>query len=197
MSSEEFFASDTELQLSTRLLELNNWHKTDTLSVDAAIGIFKQSGLTFKQLRDIWTIADKKGSGNLSKHELAMVIRLMGWVQAGEPLHEDLLASGALLFDYVYFLCKLKHFLAGPMPFIKGITDSISGSSSTPAINAQIPPINPMDVHRFELAFNGANPVLGILDSALFVYDASFRLNDHTYGRATGHDDALAEQSVL
>ncbi|KIM43449.1 hypothetical protein M413DRAFT_68645, partial [Hebeloma cylindrosporum] len=86
MSSRAFCASDEELQLSTRLLEMNTWHKTDTLSVDAAIGIFKQSGLTFKQLRDIWTIADKKGTGNLSKHELAVVIRLMGWVQAGEPL---------------------------------------------------------------------------------------------------------------
>ena len=94
MSSQEFSASDEELQLCTRLLETSNWHQTDTLSVDAAIGIFKQSGLTFKQLRDIWTIADKKGSGNLSKHELAVVIRLMGWVQAGEPLDEGLLASG-------------------------------------------------------------------------------------------------------
>jgi len=193
MLSEEFSASVEELQLSTRLLELNNWHKTDTLSVDAAIGIFKQSGLTFKQLRDIWTIADKKGSGSLSKHELAMVIRLMGWVQAGQPLHEDLLASGALSFDYVYFLCKPSTCLAGPMPFIKGITDSISGSSSRPAIDVQIPPINPMDIYRFELAFNGANPVLGILNSALFVCDASFCPNDHAYGRATGHDDALAE----
>ena len=83
------------------------------------------------------------------------------------------------------------------MPCIKGITDSISGSSTTPAIEAQIPLINPMDVNRLELAFNGANPVFGILDSALFVYDASFRLNDDTYCRAKGHDDALADQSVL
>src|SRR6266567_7655735 len=74
MSSLEFSASDEEIQISTRLLETSNWHKTDTLSVEAAIGIFKQSGLTFKQLRDIWSIADKKGSGNLSKHELAVVV---------------------------------------------------------------------------------------------------------------------------
>ena len=96
MSSLEFSASDEELQLSTRLLETNNWQKTDTLSADTAIGIFKQCGLTFKQLKDIWTIADKKGNGNLSKHELAMVVRLMGWVQAGKPLNDGLLASGVL-----------------------------------------------------------------------------------------------------
>ena len=56
------------------------------------------------------------------------------------------------------------------MPFIKGITDSISDSSSRPAINAQIPLINTVDVERFQVAFNGANPVLGILDSALFIF---------------------------
>ena len=27
-----------------------------------------------------------------------------------------------------------------------------------------------MDVERFEIAFDGANPVLGILDSAFFTY---------------------------
>jgi epidermal growth factor receptor substrate 15 len=108
MLSGEFSASDEELQLSSRLLETNNWHNADTLSVDAAIGIFKQSDLTFKQLRDIWTIADKKGSGSLSKHELAVVIRLMGWVQAGQPLHEDLLASGVLSSNYLYSLCFQK-----------------------------------------------------------------------------------------
>ena len=95
MLSEEFSASDEELQLFSRLLETNNWHKADTLSFDAAIDILKQS-LTLKQLRDIWTIADKERSGNLSKLQLAMVIRLMGWVQAGQPLHERLLASGII-----------------------------------------------------------------------------------------------------
>lgn len=31
-----------------------------------------------------------------------MVIRLIDWVQAGQPLHEGLLASGVLSSDYVY-----------------------------------------------------------------------------------------------
>ena len=203
MLSEEFSATDEELQLSSRLLETNNWHNADRLSVDAAISIFKQSGLTFKQLRDIWTIADKEGSGSLSKHELAVAIRLMGWVQAGQPLHEDLLASGVLSSDYVvYFLGfqKLSICLAGPMPFIEGITDSIqSGALSIPDINVQIPLINAVDVERFQVAFNGANPVLGTLDSALFIHDGAPRLIDHTYCRGKRHDDALEKRlgSVL
>lgn len=80
------------------------------------------------------------------------------------------------------------------MPFIKGITDSIS---SRPAINAQIPPINAVDVERFQVAFDSANPVLGILDSALFIYDGALCLNDHTYLRGRGHHDALEKRSVL
>ena len=49
------------------------------------------------------------------------------------------------------------------MPFIKGITDTITGPSRGPA--PQIPSINPVDVERFQVAFRGANPVHGILDS--------------------------------
>ncbi|KIM42292.1 hypothetical protein M413DRAFT_50865, partial [Hebeloma cylindrosporum] len=78
-----------ELQLATRLLETNVC-QSDMLSIDSAIGIFKQSGITLKQLRDIWTIADKRGSGSLSKNELAVVLRLMGWVQSGEQIREGL-----------------------------------------------------------------------------------------------------------
>ena len=48
-------------------------------------------------------------------------------------------------------------------------------------MNAQIPPINPMDVERFEVAFNSANPVLGILDSALFIYLRWFSLLNRLY----------------
>jgi epidermal growth factor receptor substrate 15 len=93
MAFQGFSPSVKELELATRLLETNIW-QSDILSIDSAIGIFKQSDITLKQLRDIWTIADKKGSGSLSKNELAVVIRLMGWVQSGEPLREGLLTTG-------------------------------------------------------------------------------------------------------
>lgn len=89
-----FLATEDELNLATRLLEMNSWNRTESLSVDTAIGIFKQNGLSFKQLREIWSIADKDGSGKLSRNELAIVIRLMGWVQAGETLDESLLKRG-------------------------------------------------------------------------------------------------------
>jgi len=86
-----FQPSEEELQLAAKLLETSSWNRSDTLSVDSAIGLFKSSGLSFKQVRDIWTIADKNGTGNLSKGELTVVIRLMGWVQSGRSLDESLL----------------------------------------------------------------------------------------------------------
>jgi hypothetical protein len=45
-------------------------------------------------------MSSEKGNGVLEKHEIAKALRLMGWVQAGEILTENLLAVGV----YVYFL---------------------------------------------------------------------------------------------
>ena len=60
MLFQEFFPSVEELQLTTRNLETKNcW--SDILIIDSAIGIFKQR---LKQLRDIWTLANEKGSGS-------------------------------------------------------------------------------------------------------------------------------------
>lgn len=92
-SSQTFIATEDELQLAEKLLEINNWKRSDSLSVDTALGIFKQTGLSFKQLREIWTIADKNGAGSLSRDELTVAIRLMGWVQSGAHLSEGLLAQ--------------------------------------------------------------------------------------------------------
>ena len=88
-----FIATEDELRLANRLLEINNWKRSDSLSLDKALGIFKQTGLSFKQLREIWTIADKDGAGSLNRDELTVAIRLMGWVQAGANLSEGLLAQ--------------------------------------------------------------------------------------------------------
>ena len=51
-----------------------------------AIGILKQNGLSYKQIREIWNVADRKGTGNLARDELTILIRLMGWVQAGKSV---------------------------------------------------------------------------------------------------------------
>jgi hypothetical protein len=86
-----FAATEEEEELATQVLVLKNCHTAGVLNPDAAIDVFKRSGLSFDILRDIWTISDMNRSGDFSKEELTMALRLMGWVQAGEALHESLL----------------------------------------------------------------------------------------------------------
>jgi epidermal growth factor receptor substrate 15 len=88
-----FTATEEEEQLATQVLIIKSCHTTGILNADAAIDIFKRSGLPFETLRDIWTFADKNRSGDFSRDELTVAFRLMGWLQAGETLHERLLAK--------------------------------------------------------------------------------------------------------
>lgn len=87
-------ASASELELATQVLATAHCDETGVLNAQAAIDVFGRSGLSFEQLRDIWTLVDQTQSGELSKSELAAALRLIGWAQAGKPLHADLLATG-------------------------------------------------------------------------------------------------------
>lgn len=86
-----FAASDEEADLAAQLLKIAKCEQAGALQANVAVDIFRRSGLTVEQLRDIWNLADQNGSGDLSRDELAMAIRLMGWAQAGEPLEGGLL----------------------------------------------------------------------------------------------------------
>lgn len=99
MTLKGFSPSEDEINLANQILLLSDCQRDGALKPDAAIDIFKGSGLSYHILRDIWSIADENASGDLSIYELAAAIRLMGWAQAGETLDESLLtecASGAL-----------------------------------------------------------------------------------------------------
>jgi len=91
-----FAATEEEEALATQVLILKNCHTTGILNADAAIDIFKRSGLSFDILRDIWTVSDMNRS---SKEELTVALRLMGWVQAGEALSEGLLQKRTSHFN--------------------------------------------------------------------------------------------------
>jgi hypothetical protein len=88
-----FTATEEEEQLATQVLIIKNCHTTGILNTDAAIDIFKRSGLPDEMLSDIWTLSDKNRSGDFSRDELTVAFRYMGWVQAGETLHEGLLVK--------------------------------------------------------------------------------------------------------
>jgi hypothetical protein len=95
MTLQGFAPSEDEINLANQILLLSECQQGSALKSDAAIGIFERSGLSYPILRDIWSIADENASGELTTHELAAAIRLMGWVQAGEPLEESLLIECA------------------------------------------------------------------------------------------------------
>ncbi|KAF8903342.1 hypothetical protein CPB84DRAFT_1774611 [Gymnopilus junonius] len=141
-----FKATDEEHQLAAQILVMTECHEARTLSSEAAIDIFKRSGLSFTILRDIWSIADKNGSGDLSLDELAVAIRLMGWVQMGEALDD-----GLLLKD-------------GPLPTLEGITDVMRKHASSSSHPQQFPPVSPDDLRHYKRVFINAGPVNGRLE---------------------------------
>lgn len=69
---------------------------------------------------------------NIWQNELAVVVRLMGRVQSGEPLRDGLLATG-MYYIPLMILRRLSATQVGPMPFIKGITDVCTGGSASGA----------------------------------------------------------------
>lgn len=87
-------ASEEESELAAQILAVARCEQAGVLTAQAAIDIFGRSGLSFEQLRDIWNLSDQNQNGELSKNELTVAIRLMGWVQAGEMLHVDLVTKG-------------------------------------------------------------------------------------------------------
>jgi Cytoskeletal-regulatory complex EF hand len=95
MTLKGFSPTEDEMNLANQILLLPDCQQDGALKSDAAIDIFKRSGLSYPILRDIWNIADENASGELSIHELAAAIRLMGWVQAGEALEDSLLIECA------------------------------------------------------------------------------------------------------
>lgn len=92
MSLEAFSPSEDELNLASQILLLSG-QEGDTLESGLAIGILKRSGLPYTILHDIVNMVDENASRELTIHELAAAIRLMGWLQTGESLEESLLAT--------------------------------------------------------------------------------------------------------
>lgn len=88
-----FDSTEDEVRIASRILDLMNGQPGGSLNSNAAIEVFKRSGLDFLTLRDIWEVADENGSGDLSLEELTKALRLIGWIQAGEVLHHSLLTK--------------------------------------------------------------------------------------------------------
>lgn len=84
-------ASDEEVRLANRIMDMVDNGKASTLSLDSAIAILTQRGLSLLQLHKIWPLADGGSKGHLTNSELTVAVRLIGWVQAGHEVAEELI----------------------------------------------------------------------------------------------------------
>ena len=96
MSLKAFSASEDEINLANQILLLSNCQEGDSLKSDVAFDVFTRSGLSYDILCEIWRMTDENNNGELTIHELAAAIRLMGWAQAGESLEKSLFTKCAL-----------------------------------------------------------------------------------------------------
>ncbi|PPQ70316.1 hypothetical protein CVT24_013011 [Panaeolus cyanescens] len=171
-----FEPTEDEVRIASQILDLMNGQPGGSLDSSAAIEVFKRSGLDFLTLRDIWEVADENASGDLSRDELTKALRLIGWVQAGEVLHQSLLTK------------------SGPIPTLDGITNrtmppparpvtpSPSPAPPLPTYSIQSPPLRLEDVRAFKQTFVEAGPVNGLLSSTSFSRVAHQAHNEQSIG---------------
>ena len=164
MTLKRFSPSEDEMNLANQILLLSDCQQGGVLKSDAAIDIFNRSGLSYLSLRDIWNIADENASGELTIHELAAAIRLMGWVQAGKTLEKSLLIEcmSAAASSQTTPLILIA---AGPLPTLVGL-DVVGKRNVSPL--TRFPPVDHDDIRGFKRVFNSAGPIDGFLNSTLF-----------------------------
>ena len=83
-------ATEEENVFADEILRQTYCNQTGLLTADAAVEVFNRSGLSRYELRDIWGLADGDSNGILTRDELLVALRVMGWVQSGKAFAESL-----------------------------------------------------------------------------------------------------------
>jgi epidermal growth factor receptor substrate 15 len=92
--------SDDERALIRRILAQTNSLEAGYLQTEVAIDVLNRSGLSRLELRDVWKLSDADSNGRITQDELAVAIRLMGWMQSGRPFSEALLEKRTQIAPY-------------------------------------------------------------------------------------------------
>ncbi|KAJ2925255.1 hypothetical protein H1R20_g11821, partial [Candolleomyces eurysporus] len=121
-------ATEEENAFADEILRQTYCNQTGLLTADAAVEVFNRSGLSRYELRDIWGLADADSNGVLTRDELLVALRVMGWVQSGKSFVESLVDK------------------PGPLP-------TIQASTSYQAFH-----VLPADVRKFHDDFVEAGP---------------------------------------
>ncbi|KAF9532422.1 hypothetical protein CPB83DRAFT_807813 [Crepidotus variabilis] len=147
--SSSFSATPAELTLVSQLFAKADPQKLGVLTGDVAVRIFGGAKLAPITLGEIWNIADEDNHGWLSKKNVAVAVRLIGWAQKGEKLSKSLLNK------------------PGPLAVIEGINTvaqnntGVSSPRSPPPQN--FPVLAIQDRSKFQTMFIKAGAVNGIL----------------------------------
>lgn len=121
--------------------------KLGVVTSDAAVKVFEGSKLPAGVLGEIWALADEDNNGWLSRKGVAIVVRLMGWAQKGEPVSPALLQK------------------PGPLPRIEGV-NTVAQQNTGMSLNKTplaFPPLSPEDRTKFSKIFMNNGPIGGLL----------------------------------
>ncbi|KAL0580926.1 hypothetical protein V5O48_001120 [Marasmius crinis-equi] len=134
--------SPDETTLTERVLQSTGSSENDHLGPEAAVELFLSSGLTPEVLAEIWRIADVGEKGFLSRDEVTVALRLVGWAQRGVVVTAELTVQD------------------GPLATLEGLTLTVARGPA----DKKLPPISPHSKRGYYELFEGAGPRDGLLN---------------------------------
>ncbi|KAG8920578.1 hypothetical protein FRC01_000688 [Tulasnella sp. 417] len=144
-----FAPTPPEQQLVTALFTVGDPQKLGIINGESAVKLLSGAKVPPEVLGEIWAIADSDNNGFLTKKGAAVLIRLLGWAQKGEPVSEDLLNK------------------VGPLPTIDGLPlpkpATPTPSTPTASVTRAVPPLSTEDRNKFIRLFLGCGPQNGVL----------------------------------
>ncbi|KAJ3967727.1 hypothetical protein EV361DRAFT_806798 [Lentinula raphanica] len=97
MITSRFRPTEEELSLADKILFKAHDKAAANLDAESAVKLFLTTQLSPQVLSVIWSEADTGEKGWLSRQELTVALRLIGWAQSGEnALNRELLEKGEL-----------------------------------------------------------------------------------------------------
>lgn len=150
--------SSEERRLFGQLFSAADTEKIGVVTGEVAVKFFEKTRLSPDVLGEIWQIADNENRGLLTPAGFGIVLRLIGYAQAGQPVSAELALKPG-----------------GPLPKFDGITPS-AGPPPQPQVQAQaqplqaqnsgpirVPPLTPDKVAQYSSLFEESGAQNGML----------------------------------
>ncbi|KAI6043018.1 hypothetical protein EDC04DRAFT_2600428 [Pisolithus marmoratus] len=167
MATTNFTPTPAEFALVNQIFAQADTQKTGILTGDVAVKVFSGSKLPSTVLGEIWSIADGKNDGFLTKKGVAIALRLMGHAQKGDKVHKSLLSKRET--QYPVRASESESDVAAPLAVIEGIHAPVVQQSTgmsipnSPPLTPGLPPLTPQDRAKFNRLFQSCGPVDGLL----------------------------------